>query len=255
LTRKNPHTKHVKKAAVPLNVMSWIAAVFFIAGLAVIAGFYLEQNTRIAAVDFSGNFFTADAGLLDQLEPVSPVGEMADSVNYRTVFEALHSLPYVKSLNVSMNYRGRLTFNVSEHEPIGLIVDGSNRKYVAEGGILLPVVPGKARDVPLVYGFPAAAAVDSLTGKKWDRMEEFLTEARKSSVSWVTLSEVAWNDREGVVALSHENGVKLVFGHEDYSDRLSHWELFYTDVVTRQGIDAFSRIDLRFRNQIVTQQS
>ncbi|PWN06955.1 hypothetical protein DDZ15_06690 [Rhodohalobacter mucosus] len=235
--------------------MSWLAAVCFIAGLAVIAGFYLEQNTRIHAVDFSGNYYTDSEDLADAIEPVSPVNELADSVDYTILFDTIRPLPYVNEISVSMNFRGRLTFIINEYEPMGLIVDGSERMYVSEDGILLPVVPGKAKDVPLVYGFRTSTPGDSLSGKAWNEMESFLTEAKKSTVNWSTLSELAWNENEGVVALSHENGVKLVFGHEQFSERLAHWELFYTDVITHEGIDSFRLIDLRFRNQIVTQQS
>lgn len=253
MTAKKSHS--AKKRNLPLNMMSWMAAVCFIAGLAVIAGFYLKQNTRINAVDFSGNYYTDTSDLAGSIEPVSPVGELADSVNYATLYDAIQPLPYVKEIHVSMNFRGRLTFNIGEYEPIGLIVNGSERMYVTGEGILLPVMSGKAEDVPLIYGFRTASPGDSLKSSAWKQMETFLTEAKKSTVNWATLSELAWNENEGVVALSHENGVKLVFGHEEFPERLAHWELFYTDVITHEGIDRFRLIDLRFRNQIVTQQS
>ena len=253
MTAKKSHSKKIR--ALPLNLMSWMAAVCFIAGLAVLAGFYLEQNTRINSVDFSGTYFTDTDDLAIAIETVSPVGELADSVNYASIFEALRPLPYVKDIDVSMNFRGRLTFTIGEYEPIALIVDGTERMYVSDDGVLLPLVPGRAKDVPLVYGFRASAPGDSLSGAAWEEMEQFLTEAKKSTVNWATLSELAWNETEGVVALSHENGVKLVFGREDFSERLAHWELFYTDVIRHEGIDKFRLIDLRFRNQIVTQQS
>lgn len=235
--------------------MSWIAAAMFVAGLAVIAGFYMEQNTRITDIDFTGNTFTDEQNLLSVIDPVSPVGELADSVNYHVLFRTLQSLPYVENVNVSMNFSGRLTFRIFEHEPMGLLVDGSKRSYVGKGGLILPLIQGKATDVPLVYGFSVISAGDSLKSDSWNRMEQFLSEAKNNRIGWVTLSEIAWNSREGVVALSHENGVKLIFGHENYRERISHWELFYTGVVAKEGIQAFRQIDLRFRNQIVTQQS
>ena len=242
------------KGSFPLNMMSWIAAVLFITGLAVIAGFYMEQNTRIHGVDFSGSYFTDVTELNEKIEPISPVGELADSVDYASIINTLQTLPYVRNIDVSMNFRGKLTFTVHEHDPVGLIVDGSKRMYVSRDGVLLPLVPGKAKDVPLVYGYRTASPGDSLTAPSWKRMAQFLTEAKHRPVSWATLSELAWNDTEGIVALSHENGVKLIFGEEEYSERLEHWELFYTDVIAYEGIDKFRSIDLRFRNQIVTQQ-
>jgi cell division protein FtsQ len=251
LNRKASHS--AKKKGSRLKPISWIAGVTLLAGLAVIAGIYFEQNTRISGVEFKGNFFTTDEELFNRIE--SPIGTLADSVDYSEMFISLKSLPYVKDLSLSMSIRGRLSFNVHEYEPLALLVDGSNRIYVTDGGLKLPLIPEKIKDVPLVYGFPVQPQSDTLNSNSWKQIEEFLTEARQRNISWVTISEVAWNEREGVVALTHENGVKLVFGHEMFNERLNHWEVFYTEVVSRKGIRSFSSIDLRFRNQIVTHES
>ena len=58
--------------------------------------------------------------------------------------------------------------------------------------------------------------------------------------SWTTLSEVAFNPIEGVVALSHENGVKLLFRTESFTNKLANWELFYTQVI-RKRVSPISR--------------
>lgn len=236
-----------------MKAISWTAGVILLAGLAVIAGIYFEQNTRISSVEFHGNVFTTDEELLGAFE--SPVGQLADSVSFSDMFQGMKALPYVDDVNVRMNIRGRLSFDVTEHKPIALLVNGSNRMYVTLGGIKLPIIPGKAEDVPLVYGFNASVQSDTLTTDSWKQVEEFLTEARQRDLSWITISEVAWNEGEGVVALSHENGVKLVFGNEQFSERLNHWETFYSEVISKKGIGSFSSIDLRFRNQIVTHES
>lgn len=249
MSKNRPHTK---KSA-PLKAMSWIAGVTLLAGLAVIAGIYFEQNTRVAGVEFTGNFFTDSEELFDRIE--SPVGMLADSVNYSEMFSALNALPYVSGVNLSMTMRGRLSFDIKEHEPLALLVNGSDRSYVAAGGIKLPLIPGKIKDVPLLYGFPAEFQNDTLKSDSWKQAEEFLTAAKKKEVSWNTISEIAWNEQEGIVALSHENGVKLVFGHQQFEQRLKHWEVFYSEVVSRKGIRSFRSIDLRFRNQIVTHES
>ncbi len=248
MSQKKPHIKPDKKG--PGSAASWIAVAVLVAGLAVIAGFYFEKNTVITGVEFSGNYFTADEELLGVIP--SPVGLMADSVNYSELFTSLASLPYVTHATASMNIRGRLSFHITEHQPIAMLVQGSQRVYAAKGGIRLPVVPEKMVDVPLVYGFSASPVSDTLQSDAWKSMEEFLTTARDSRLAWITISEVAWNEREGVVALSHENGVRLVFGHSNFEDSVANWEVFYSEVVSRKGIRSFTSIDLRFRNQIVT---
>lgn len=240
---------HIKQSTQPLRLVSWIAAVTLIAGLAVIAGIYFEQNTRITGIEFNGQYYTDEQELVEKIE--SPVGILADSVNYTKLFSELNTLPYVKDLRVNMTMRGKLSFTVIEHQPIALLVNNSDRSYVAKGGVKLPIIPERAPDVPLVYGFPALFSSDTLKTDAWKEVEEFLTTAKQSNITWNTISEVAWNEYEGVVALSHENGVRLVFGRELYANRLKQWEIFYSEVVSRKGISAFRSIDLRYRNQIV----
>jgi cell division protein FtsQ len=251
LNRKKSHKKADSDNG--LSSASWIAAAVLIAGLAVIAGLYFEKNTVITGVEFSGNYFTSDEELMAAFE--SPEGLMADSVNYTALFTSLTSLPYVTHASAGMNIRGRLSFQITEHQPIAMLVHGSQRVYAAKGGIRLPVVPEKMVDVPLVYGFSASSPSDTLQSDAWKSMEEFLTTARDSRLAWITISEVAWNEREGVVALSHENGVRLVFGHSGFDRSVANWEAFYSDVISRKGIRSFRSIDLRFRDQIVTRES
>lgn len=239
-----------------LNIIKntvWIFLSIALLTGAVLAGLYIEKNTLIEDVKFEGNQYTDTESLQGALE--SPVGMLADSVNFDELFDDLKTLPYIKDATVSMGIRGTLTFHVYEREPIALLVDGSKRIYVAEGGIKLPIVPGQVKDVPLIYGFSANPISDSLKSNSYQQVENFLMAARSNELGWITISEVGWNESEGVVALSYENGVKLLFGRDQFEKKMKNWEAFYTEVVSRKGINAFKSIDLRFKDQIVTRNS
>lgn len=250
MTKKKTHNK---KRGNGFKTAGWLTVSLFLAGLAVMAGLYLEKNTRVSGVDFSGNYFTPEDALISAID--APVGVLADSVNYRELFSAISSLPYVESVNLSMGFRGVLNFEISERDPLALLADGSNRVYVAEGGFKLPIIPEKIKDVPILYGFPAEPLADTLNSHAYQQVENFLLEARKNEFAWATISEVTWTTREGITALSHENGVKLVFGENNFEEKLRHWQEFYGEIIAKQGIRSFRSVDLRFRNQIVTKKS
>ena len=211
---------------------TWSAIALAMLGLAVVAGFYFEQSTRISAVEFRGHEFTTEDELQEAL--ISPVG-----------------LPYVRDVAVRMTYRGTLTVEVTERKPIGLLAV-KPETFFDSVGVQLPAQPGIGVDVPLVYGFKPTSPGDTLKGKGFDQIKEFLNAASRDPFGWATLSEVAWNENEGVVALSSENGVKLLFGRNRFDQKVSHWKAFYQDVVAHRGINDFRTVDLRFRNQIVT---
>jgi hypothetical protein len=95
---------------------------------------------------------------------------------------------------------------------------------------------------------------DTLQSEAFKTTAEFLTEVRSSKVSDATISEVAWTKDEGIVALTNQNGVKLIFGKDNFATRLRNWEAFYGEVVKKKGIEAMRTIDLRFEGQIVTRE-
>lgn len=250
MTKKRSHKT---PSTTRLSATVWLAGSLIMAGLAVLAGITLEGNTRISHVEFSGYYYTPEQELIASIEP--SIGVMADSVNYAELSEALRALPYIDQVRISMGIRGTLNFRITERSPIALLADGSERIYIAEGGFKLPIMDGKVVDVPVLYGFSAHPMADTLKSEAFEQVEAFLTEARENEIGWATISEVAWTEREGVTALSHENGVKLVFGEGNFEEKLKHWEAFYSEIIPREGIRSFHSIDLRFRDQIVTRKS
>lgn len=252
MSKKDSHIS--KKKSENRRPVTLIAGIVLVTGLAVLGGFYMEQNTRIDDVVFSGHYFTSENDLESSIAEITPVGMLADSVNFGELIQTVNQLPYVDEVDLTMGFRGKLQVNVKEHTPLALIVDGSKRSYITKGGVRLPVIPEKTEDVPLLYGFKSASLQDTLQTEAYQKVEEFLTAARDNEFGWITISEVAWNDREGVVALTAENGVKLLFGHANYETSLKHWQAFYREVISTKGIGAFSQIDLRFRNQVVTKE-
>lgn len=241
-----------KKSGKVRNVVWIFLSIALLTG-AILGGLYIESNTQIEAVKFEGNYYTDIESLENALK--SPVGMYADSISFDSLFMDLKTLPYVKDATVSMGIRGTLTFRIYEREPFALLVDGNRRVYLAEGGLKLPIIPEKVKDVPLVYGFSARSLSDTLKSESYRQVEDFMIAAKENELGWITISEVSWNESEGVVALTYENGVKLLFGRNEFPEKIKNWEAFYTDVVSQKGMGAFTSIDLRFKDQIVTRNS
>ena len=128
-------------------------------------------------------------------------------------------------------------------------------KYVDQDGVILPILPKKIANLPLVYGFNITTAKDTLRSESFKQVRNFLVEAQKHEFAWATLSEVAYDREEGVIALSHENGVKILFGTQDFNQKLANWELFYTEIIREKGIAQVAQVDLRFNDQIITRES
>ncbi len=249
MTRKSPNRNTKGNAPGNGGKKTVLAIVLFIMGVAVLAGYYLEKTTIIKKVDFSGHHFTDPEQMHASIS--SPVGQHADSIDYGNIMNDVNKLPYVKNSSVSKGALGNLVISVKEREPIGLITGNNEQVYFDEEGVQLPLVLEKPVDVPLVYGFRIASHSDTLSGKEFEQVKNFLGELKNSELAWITISEVAWNNEDGIVALTFENGVKLLFGKDNFDRKIKHWEAFYSEIVKTKGIESFRNIDLRFYNQIV----
>ena len=222
-------------------------------GLAALVGIHYERNTLLREVRLTGIEVTRT----DEFDEIRKkvIGQHPDSLNMAELVVGAMNLPYVDTVFIRLEAAGALVFDVVEYEAIGLIVDGNSEALVAADGTVLPLrEKAISESLPLIYGYSTSRK--SLQNEPgFEDIAQFLTVSREHELSWITISEVTWNKEDGVVALSHENGVKLLFGRDHFEESILKWIAFYKEVILHKGIDAFHTIDLRFRGQIVTREA
>lgn len=243
---KVPSLKPIKAIVIGVIISTLV-------GLAALVGIHYERNTLLREVRISGIEITTN----DEFDKIREVviGQHLDSLNLAELVLNAMALPYVDTAFIRLEAAGALVFDVVEYEAIGLLVDGNSEALVAEDGTVMPLrEEAISESLPLIYGYSTTRK--SLHGEPgFEEITQFLTASRAHELSWITISEVTWNKEDGVVALSHENGVKLLFGSEHFEESIQKWIAFYKEVILHKGIDAFHTIDLRFRGQIVTREA
>lgn len=235
-----------------LNPIPWIAGAVLVLGLAVLGGLYWNQTGKVKEVRFEGYNYISLGELQQQVE--IPTGVHPDSLNLTGFIEKYEEIDYVKRAGISIEPGGTMIINITEREPLALLVSGTRRVYVDSDGVRLNRVLGNAPDVPILYGFKTKPAIDTLQSEAFKIASRFLQELRQRPAADATVSEVAWSNTEGIIALTNENGVKLVFGKGEFDKRLRNWEAFYAEVVRQKGISTMESINLRFEGQIVTRE-
>lgn len=247
MSTKAPHIETQKRQLLP-----WLTAILMVLGVAVLAALYWNRNVTINEVEIVGAYFSAP----EEIERIAnvPLGIKPDSLDLQVLVARVEALPYVKYVSPYVEPSGDLQITITERQPIAILVKGSNRIYVDADGVRLPILEGKTLNLPLVYGFQATVHRDTLKSNEFKQIRDFLVGAKANEFGWATISEVAYSQKEGVVALSHENGVKLLFGANDFDTKLKNWEAFYAEVIRTKGIKSMQQVDLRFKNQVVTRE-
>lgn len=231
--------------------MPWLTTLLMVTGIAILAGMYWIQHVTVQKAEVKGVYFTSAEEVLKTADVT--MGVHPDSLDLNSISERIERLDYVRSVSPYVEPNGNLQINVSERYPMAMLVNGEDRSYVDAEGVRLPILDGKTLDLPLIYGF-SAVSKDTIKDESFLQIRDFLMRAKADEFGWITVSEVVFDPADGVVALSHENGVKLIFGRNDFKTKLENWKAFYAEIVRTKGIESMQQVDLRFTNQVVTRE-
>lgn len=248
--KKSPDSKEMKsRSGGKLFMLVLILAI----GGGIALGSYFNRMAYVKSIEVSGNYFTDHETIVSKA--AIPINISPDSISFIATIERIETLPYIKEAMLRKRPSGKMEIKVIEREPIGLLINGSRHQYFDADGIILPIITGKSVDVPLVYGLSASSAIDTLNSDAFQDIRNFLIIAKNDVIAASTLSEIAWTKDEGIVALSTENGIRIVFGSINLAEGIRNWNLFYTQVIAVRGPSEFSSVDLRYNGQIVTRES
>jgi len=206
--------------------------------------------TQVNTIRVKNEYFTDKNAIIRQTGIA--LGTSADSLNYRKIIQRVEQLPYVKQASLVEIPPYTLEIRIEERRPIGLLVSAVETVYIDVDGVLLPTIAQKMPEVPLVYVLELPSKAVKLSGNSIQVMSRFLTALDQNELSKITLSDIAWVEGDGIVALTGDYGTRLTFGMDDFDRKLRAWNGFYAQIVPKIGLSAITSVDLRYRDQIVT---
>lgn len=230
----------------------WFALGVLILTGSVVTGIRLTQGAEIRAVDVSGVSLTPEQTILKTAR--IPTGVPLDSVGFRAAITRVERLPYVKRASVHTKANGTVRIMVEERIPTARLITENGHFLVDSDGVVMPVPPGKALDAPELRGFRATYG-DTLTSTLFRAAMDFLAALPNHDLARLTLTGIAAEPGTGITAVTVERRVRVVFGHDHFDERLRHWNAFYAQIIPVKGIQRFRHIDLRYRGQLITQET
>ena len=190
----------------------------------------------------------------------SPVGKRLERLNLKALEARVRSNGLVRECQVSIDLSGTLNVRVWQHQPIARLVERSGGSADADGylnaeGDLLPLSDHHTARVLLVTG-PYFERLPNLKAKRHEELREFLRFVTADPF-WNAQIAQAIVERDGEVTLLPAVGThEIAFGVPANTEaKFRRLKIFYTQILPARGWDAYQRVSVAFKNQVVCEES
>jgi cell division protein FtsQ len=254
-----------------------IAGIFFYItipiGVFLLLGFAMESNKDIPCRSFTVNVY-GDSYFLDSSHVINTVyskfgqleGKKLREISLSNIEDMVRNIYFVKESQVYRTIDGDIVVNVKQREPVARIINAHNESfYIDTRGRLMKTSDQYTARVVIVTGHIAArysSTLDLYAEKDPDEItpsKKILKELNelvhyiRNNPFWDAWIDQIYVTRTGDFELMPKNGAHVIeFGKaEDIDKKFQKLLLFYQNGLTHVGWSSYSRLNLKFKNQIV----
>lgn len=214
------------------------------------------QQLEIDLEAVSGLYFVEEKEILKVIHTdfpdLNPGLAIAD-VPLAALEKRLLGHPFIKEAQATLEQKGIVKISVKQHEPIARIARPTKADgYITTEGLIIPTSPTYTSRVLILQG---------------DYMDRMLDEGDLSQmpdlfplVQYITGDEF-WNSQITALEISRPYDIRLhqqvggqviEFGDaQDFESKFKRIEILYREILPRKGWNAYQRISVKFKNQIV----
>ncbi|MDF2156849.1 cell division protein [Algoriphagus sp. CAU 1675] len=215
------------------------------------------QGTQISIKGVSGVYFVEEEEIEQIIKSAFPslkVGLMLEEVPLKELERRIAGHPFVKSAEVTLGQKGILNVSIQQYQPIARIA----RPYASDGyitteGKVIPTSPSYTSRVLILEGKLAERMIEK--GNVEVEMPEVM-----ELIKYITEDDF-WNAQITEVELNSTTDIRLhqqvgrqviEFGDAlDLEDKFERIQIFYKEILPRKGWDAYKRVSVKFKDQIV----
>jgi cell division protein FtsQ len=249
------------------KITLWITAALVLSYLVVATGFVNSERQRIYCTavqvricDSAVNRFisVADVQKLIDNDTRKIIGRPIDQINMPELEEALNARSVVKNTEAFTSIDGILHIRVYQRRPIVRVLTAKGSFYIDETGYLFPFTSAYTSYVPIVTGNIPVGFKADYRGEIPDT-EKLLKQIYAFSLFlddndfWASQVQQLHVQRANDVEIIPRVGNQVIkLGTLDnYEYKLKKLHIFYHKAMPQEGWNKYSKIDLRYSNQVV----
>ena len=205
------------------------------------SGLYFVEDQEIEKIITQG---------FPELIPGLPLSE----VPLKAIEERLKGHPFVREAEAYIGQKGILQLEVAQHKPVARIVrPRASDGYITEEGRIIPTSNSYTSRVVVVSGSFVEKLMNQgqVMGEIPELMEliDFVAEDEFWSAQ---ITEIEVNSRNDIRLYQQVGSQLIELGPAtDLEEKFEKIEVFYKEILPRKGWNAYSRVSVKFKNQIV----
>jgi cell division protein FtsQ len=225
------------------------------------------QGLRIRIADTTGHYFIEPADIMDVLNTRGKKikGTPMQDINMALLEKVVYSNPYVSRAEVYSTIDGYVNIDVWQRDPVMRIVNNDNEHYyIDRTGTFMPVSATYSSPVVVASGFifddyaesslryAVPSATDSTARPVLVQLYE-ISGFLKSHPFWDAQIEQVYVNSEGELELIPRvgNHTILIGNTDQLEEKMARLFVFYQEGINKAGWENYSRINLKFRNQVI----
>ena len=235
--------------------------------LCLIAGGYIgfvekqNQSKTFTAVEVdleavSGVYFVEEKEILSVLSSSFPElkkGLSMQELPLNDIEDRLLGHPFIRTAEASVDQQGILKLKLTQHEPMARIARPESADgYITKEGLLISTSPTYTSRVLIIHGAYIGSLMDQ---GRLDVMPElipliqFITQDKFWSAQ---VTELEINGRNDIRIHQQVGNQVIEFGDaKDFESKFNRIAVLYQEILPRKGWDAYQRISVKYKNQIV----
>lgn len=223
---------------------------------------YTCQGLEVTIKDSLENSFVSAADVKAYLDREYGIykGIPLDSLDMVRIESIIDGRSAVKKSQAYVTRDGILHIDVTQRKPVVRFQKAGGGFYADKEGYIFPLQKSYASHVQIIDGNIPLAANSGYKGelqndreKKWfkDMME--LINFMEDSRTWKDkIVQIHVNGNRDLILIPREGNEHINFGQPDnIEEKFAKLEKYYTSIIPAQGNGRYTKVDLRYRGQIV----
>ena len=167
-----------------------------------------------------------------------------DSISLSRIEQEIDKNTYIEKSQVYMKIGQELNIDIKQKEPIARIITNDSIFYLDKNSNFMSLSKLKSSNVPVVFGFNENSDLKYLTEISLIiKKDEFLNKS---------ISQIFIKDDHKIDLKIRGNNTIIEFGNNiRLKNKIQNLKAFYNRAISKNEIDKYKKINLRFENQVV----